>query len=223
MTWEHWPDDFVVECDAGMTLRELNRALSPAGQWIPHRSPSVWPCEDHTIRQLLDENLPHLLEADGGSWRDWLVGATIDFDVLTGIRAGARVVKSVAGFDIHRALVGSFGEIGTFRRAILRTFAKPPTETESRSERTVREIWVHRVLPSDFATAQDAGGSAILCADGATGTFWLDSMPQRWPGDWLLHAADDRWEIVDGPAIQKELAERLRHQISCLIMSAEGR
>ena len=61
-----------------------------------------------------------------GRLRDYLIGSTIVLADGTIARAGGMVVKNVAGYDMSRLYVGSFGTLGVLVQANLKTIPLPP-------------------------------------------------------------------------------------------------
>jgi FAD/FMN-containing dehydrogenase len=184
--------DGVVSCLAGTTLGELNEKLAGDGRCLPHGS--VWPphAEDLPLAVLLLLGLPHAAEAARGTWRDWILGATMVTADGTVVKAGSRVVKSVAGYDAHKLLIGSRGSLVLPAEFHFRTFhvsMAPAPVPGLRAE--VRSIL--RVLPSDHAATLAALGEQRLFDDPATGTIWstcpvgeLPPLGQGWAMDPLL-------------------------------------
>jgi glycolate oxidase FAD binding subunit len=60
-----------------------------------------------------------------GRPRDYVLGSTIVLADGTIARAGGMVVKNVAGYDMSRLYVGSFGTLGVLLQANLKTLAHP--------------------------------------------------------------------------------------------------
>ncbi len=184
--------DGVVSCFAGTTLRELNAKLAEDDRCIPHGT--VWPAEadDFTLAALLLLGLPHSAEAAQGTWRDWILGATMVTAEGIVVKAGSRVVKSVAGYDAHKLLIGSRGTLILPTEIHLRTFhisMVPEPTPLLRAE--VRSIL--RVLPTDHAALLNALGEEIAFDDSQTGAIWsarpvadLPPLNQGWSMDPLL-------------------------------------
>ncbi|OQZ00249.1 MAG: hypothetical protein B6D41_00230, partial [Chloroflexi bacterium UTCFX4] len=51
--------------------------------------------------------------------------ATVDGQI---IKAGAKVVKNVAGYELHKVQVGAFGTLGLLTEATFKVFPRPPAE-----------------------------------------------------------------------------------------------
>lgn len=160
--------DQTITVDAAIPLAELAAVLAEIGMGLPF---GFDPFRPVTLKEALEWGRPHTLEAQGGAWRDWVLGA--EFLAGNGIafRAGAKVVKSVAGYDLHRFLVGCRGlgaewrEV-TLRLSPLRAIAEPVAEIRSDQTPSV----ITRVPHSRFAEVNES--AAIIVADPASSTFW---------------------------------------------------
>jgi FAD/FMN-containing dehydrogenase len=180
--------DGVVSSPAGTTLSELNAELARHGRCVP--CVPVWPPDVDDLARLVLLGLPHAAEATHGTWRDWIVGATMVTADGTIVRSGSRVVKSVAGYDAHKLLVGSRGALLLPSELTLRTFpifpASYPQGVQSWVD-NLRSIW--RVEPVDASAGQRALGADALWTDQATGTLWTARLVQDlppFPNAWSL-------------------------------------
>lgn len=121
----HEPGDLTVTCQAGLTLGALQGHLAQAGQMAPF-DPSL--PEAATIGGVL------ALAADGparstyGGPRDFTIG----MKVVTGdgriTKAGGRVVKNVAGYDLCKLYIGSLGTLGVIVEATFKLMPRPRAE-----------------------------------------------------------------------------------------------
>lgn len=121
----HEMSDLTVTAEAGVTIAALNERLRQAGQWLP-LDPSR--PEETTVGGLVaaDRNGP--LRLGYGKVRDLLLGVTVvgaDGDVL---RAGGRVVKNVAGYDLPKLFTGSYGTLGVIVEATFKLRPCPMSE-----------------------------------------------------------------------------------------------
>ena len=94
---EHWVDDFTVRVETGLGLAALQSQLQPLGQF--------WPVDPLYPQQATIGGI--VATADGGSLRqrygsvrDTVIG--VQFVRYDGevVKAGGRVVKNVAGYDL---------------------------------------------------------------------------------------------------------------------------
>jgi glycolate oxidase FAD binding subunit len=111
---EHAADDLTVTVEAGATLAAVNATLRTSGQCLPI-DPSL-PAET-TIGGLLAANVAGPNRQAFGTAREWLLGLRVALADGTIVKSGGRVVKNVAGYDVHKLLVGSFGTLGVILEA----------------------------------------------------------------------------------------------------------
>lgn len=124
---EHCAGDLTVTAPAGATLGEVNAVLADAGQWLPV---DPWAGPESTVGGLLATNDSGPRRHRFGSPRDLVIG--VEFALVDGrlARAGGRVVKNVAGYDLGRLLCGSFGALAAITSA---TFKLSPLPGASRT------------------------------------------------------------------------------------------
>ncbi|RYG40956.1 FAD-binding oxidoreductase [bacterium] len=172
--------DGVVSCLAGTTLAELNAALARDARCVPYVP--VWPETDLSLAALILLGLPHAGEAGHGSWRDWILGSAMVTAEGTIVRSGSRVVKSVAGYDAHKLLVGSRGALLLPAEVTLRTFhissAGFPQGVQSLGD-NLRSIG--RVRRGDLASLLGVLGEDALRGYEGMGTVWSSRSVQDWP------------------------------------------
>ncbi len=122
---EYAYDDLTATFGAGMTLAEIERVLSEHGQFLPLDVPHP---ERATIGGVLATGMNGALRLRYGPARDYMLGnrfATVDGQL---IKAGSKVVKNVAGYELHKVQVGAFGTLGILTEATFKLFPKPPAE-----------------------------------------------------------------------------------------------
>lgn len=117
------PRDLTLSVEAGIQLGTLNQQLREQRQFLPLDS---YFGGFATIGGILATNSSGPLRHASGTARDFLLG--LEFVTGEGVRtkSGGRVVKSVAGYDIHKLMIGSFGTLGIITSANFRTFPLPP-------------------------------------------------------------------------------------------------
>ena len=120
---EHYdPGDLTLGAGAGMTLAALEEKLAANQQFLPVQSARP---EVETLGGLLATAASSPLRHGYGGLRDYCIGAHF----VTGdgrlAKGGGRVVKNVAGYDLMKLLIGSFGTLGVIVSANFKVFPRP--------------------------------------------------------------------------------------------------
>ncbi len=125
MNVDHIPEDMTVTVAAEVTLAVLQDQLRARGQWLPIDPPAP---DQLTIRVLLDGNASGPRRYGYGTIREHLLGLQVRLADGQVIRAGGRVVKNVAGYDLCRLFVGARGTLGTILEATFKVRPLPEAE-----------------------------------------------------------------------------------------------
>ena len=122
---EHNPDDLTISVQAGMTAGALAARLAPHRQALP-LDPPGW--SERTLGGIASTNASGPLRMRYGTMRDLLLG--VRFVQADGVLTwgGAKVVKSVTGYDIPKLLVGAVGTLGVLVELTLRLHPVPDVE-----------------------------------------------------------------------------------------------
>lgn len=186
---EHHPEDMVVVVRAGTRLTDLQNSLAERGQCIPWASPLG---DIGTVGGLLALGPPNGLEARCGGWRDWCLGMTIVRPDGRVARSGSQAVKSVAGYDVHKLMIGARGTLGVIAEVILRTLplgARHEPTWSATDTLSASNLRIQRTLATDFATLLTAARGLPQVADEATSTLWsADAELPRFEHDWVMRA-----------------------------------
>ena len=106
---DYTPADYVVAVRAGTRLRDLQQALAVNGQWLPIDPPGG---AEATIGGLVAANRNGPRRLLWGAVRDLVIGIRVALPTGEVIKAGGKVVKNVAGYDLAKLFIGSFGSCG---------------------------------------------------------------------------------------------------------------
>jgi glycolate oxidase FAD binding subunit len=118
---EHAAGDLVVRAQAGVRLADLQAALAPAGQQLALDPPEP----RATLGGVVAANASGPRRLRYGTVRDLLIGITVVLADGTVARAGGKVVKNVAGYDLGKLFCGSLGTLGMVAEAIFRLHPVP--------------------------------------------------------------------------------------------------
>ncbi|MFI5231039.1 MAG: FAD-binding protein [Gemmatimonadales bacterium] len=122
---EYVSGDLTLTARAGTTLAEIEAATLAHGQWCPLLP---WGTDDGSLGATFATATHGPFSASLGAPRDIAIG--MEFVDGTGavIRAGGRVVKNVAGFDLTRLMVGAWGTLGVITEVSVRLRARPAVD-----------------------------------------------------------------------------------------------
>ena len=112
---EYAPGDLVVRVQAGVTLGQLAGVLAEKGQRLALDGPP-----GATVGGVVARNAAGPLRLRYGLPRDLLIGITVVRPDGRLARAGGKVVKNVAGYDLGKLYAGSYGTLGLIAEATFR-------------------------------------------------------------------------------------------------------
>lgn len=122
---EHEPADMTATMQAGVTLQDCQAALGKNGQFLALDPPHA---AQATLGGLLATNASGPRRHRYGSLRDLIIGLRLAEADGTLVRAGAKVVKNVTGYDMNKLYIGSLGTLGVILEASFRLYPLPAAE-----------------------------------------------------------------------------------------------
>lgn len=163
------PAEMIVVVEGGVRLGELRQVLAEGGQEWPIDAP-----DGATVGGVIAAapSSPRRLKV--GAVRD----SVLETEVVTGdgrlVRSGARTVKQVSGYPIHKLLTGSLGTLGVILQAALKLRPLPEVR------RTLR-------FDGDLGTAEallsvvPAAAGVVAGSDGVELRLegWLDEVAEQ--------------------------------------------
>ena len=200
---DHVAADLTVTIGAGTRVADLAAALARAGQFLPLDPPHA---DEATIGGVIAANSNGFWRARYGAVRDLLIGTRTALADGTVARAGGLVVKNVAGYDLDKLLVGSFGTLGVIVEATLKVLPLPATSDG---------------LVARFARSADAFAAAHVVVRAASrveacvvergeGPTWRLAVQARGSGPTVKRAMDDaRREVAARQGDAAELGAEL--------------
>jgi glycolate oxidase FAD binding subunit len=114
------PAEMLAVVGAGMRARDLGSVLTKGGQeWAVDAPP------DATVGGVIAAGADPIRRLRVGLTRDTVT----EMEVVTGdgrrIKSGARTVKNVTGYDVHRLLTGSLGTLGVITQVAIKVRPAP--------------------------------------------------------------------------------------------------
>ena len=119
------PGDLTLTAWSGTPLAELQAAAAVNSQFLPWDPPQP---EKATVGGILALGDAGFRRRPGARPRDLLLGCEALLADGTAFKAGGRVVKNVAGYEVTKLLVGSLGTLAFLTRAHLRLRSRPESK-----------------------------------------------------------------------------------------------
>lgn len=132
------PTELVVTARCGTPLAELSESLRAKGQWLPFEPPgfgngagsSVGKSGGNaTVGGMVAAGIAGPGRMAAGAVRDFVLGVRLIDGHGDHLRFGGEVMKNVAGYDVSRALAGSWGTLGLITEVSLKVLPLPPAQT----------------------------------------------------------------------------------------------
>lgn len=121
--WHYEPADLTISVEPGIKLGDFQHFVGRDGLWLPLDPRGG---ARASIGGIIAANAAGPLRQGFGGPRDMVLGlkiATTDGKI---VKTGGRVVKNVAGYDLGKLLIGSYGTLGVIVEASLKLYPKPP-------------------------------------------------------------------------------------------------
>jgi glycolate oxidase FAD binding subunit len=122
---EYEPRDLTISVEAGLGWRDLGRIVAQNGQMIPLDPPFA---ENATVGGVIASNSSGPRRRLYGTARDLVIG--MRFATLEGklVQSGGMVVKNVAGLDMAKLMIGSFGTLAAIAVVNFKLLPAPEVE-----------------------------------------------------------------------------------------------
>jgi glycolate oxidase FAD binding subunit len=119
---QYEPNDLTISVEAGLPWRELQETLAAHGQMIAIDPPFA---TEATVGGVIATNSSGPMRRAFGTARDQVIG--MSFATLAGkiVKSGGMVVKNVAGLDMAKLMIGSFGTLAVVASVNFRVHALP--------------------------------------------------------------------------------------------------
>jgi glycolate oxidase FAD binding subunit len=122
---EYTPGDLTLTARAGTTLGDIAATTAAERQWL---ALDPYGTDAGTIGATIATASAGPLAHAFGRPRDLVLGVEAVTGTGAVVHGGGRVVKNVAGFDLTRALTGSWGTLGILTKVTVRLHALPAVD-----------------------------------------------------------------------------------------------
>ncbi len=181
---EHEPGDLTATVECGITVAALQAELGKRGQWM-----SLDPAhpERATLGGILASNASGPRRHLYGTARDVLIGVTVVAADGAIVRGGGKVVKNVAGYDLPKLYVGSFGTLGVLVEATLKLRPRPDADrlVIARFDRikdagqAVRAVMASDLIPSALELVDGETLRALELGEGCAVVIGVDGIREQ--------------------------------------------
>jgi glycolate oxidase FAD binding subunit len=165
---EHDQANLTATVQSGHRLAALQEVLARHNQFLPFDPPAP---ARATVGGVVATNLNGPRRSYYGSVRDLVIGMKIVLASGEQIKAGGKVVKNVAGYDMCKLLVGSLGTLGIITEVTLRMTPIPETAatlmasgTLPKVQQFANELSRSKLLPSAVLLLNAHASKAIALA-----------------------------------------------------------
>ncbi|MFJ9390774.1 FAD-binding oxidoreductase [Nocardioides sp. NPDC101246] len=162
---EHASGDLIATVGAGTPLARLKDHVAAAGQRLALDETVA----GATVGGTLATNTSGPLRMLAGTMRDLLIGVTMVRADGVVAKAGGKVVKNVAGYDVGKLLVGSMGTLAVVTEATFRLHPVPQTSRwvsldardAAHAAELTQAVLHSQTVPSGLEVDATAGGVRV--------------------------------------------------------------
>ncbi|HET6697994.1 MAG TPA: FAD-binding oxidoreductase [Nocardioidaceae bacterium] len=163
---DHAAGDLIVEAQAGARLGDVQAAVAEGNQRLGVDETVPGASVGGTV--VAGTSGPGRLAL--GTMRDLMIGVTVVRADGVVAKAGGRVVKNVAGYDLGKLVHGSYGTLAVLTEAVFRLHPLPPArrfltvevDDPAHAHRLTQAVLHSHVVPGGLEVDQPAQGPARL-------------------------------------------------------------
>lgn len=163
---DHAAGDLIVDTEAGARLADLQAAVAQAAQRLAVDETVAGSSVGGTLATATSgpTRVAH------GTVRDLLIGVTVVRADGVVAKAGGRVVKNVAGYDLGKLVIGSYGTLAIITRAVFRlhplpaarSFVSVPVSDPAAAHAATQAVIHSHVVPAAVEVDWPAEGPGTL-------------------------------------------------------------
>lgn len=194
--------DMTITVQAGITIARLQQTLAAENQRLPLDVPLP---ERATLGGSLAANVSGSRRLAAGTARDYVIGITTVNDQGQETKAGGRVVKNVAGYDLCKLHVGALGTLGIISQVTLKVRPRPETQA------ALIFTWPHRDRLGELLDQLHASRTRPTCLDVLDGRAAAALREKGLPlpeGPWVVLVGFEESEAAVNWQIQQLIREQ---------------
>jgi glycolate oxidase FAD binding subunit len=224
---EHNVGDLTAVLQAGVPLARAQEQFASEGQMLALDPPDL----GGTIGGVMATNDSGPLRARYGGARDLVVGMRVALADGTVAKSGGKVIKNVAGYDLAKLFVGSFGRLGAILEVSVRLHPLPPSTATAVGRSDDPDALGRAALTLSHARLEqmgldvrweDGAGAVLARFGGATASAQAEAAARLLGDAEVVEDDDALWEaqrdaqrspagvVVKVSALQTDLPELLR-------------
>ncbi len=215
---EYEPADLTVTVESGMRMLDLQKELAVHRQYLPLNPPYADRC---SIGGIVATNSSGPLRLRHGTARNLVLGLHVMLADGTVVKSGGKVVKNVAGYDLNKLYIGSYGTLGIITEVSLKLCPLPSHESLLAAQYDSIEKAIHAGL--SIVSSQVLPSYVILKTEVA-----VNGLSEQYPTlivgfggeaetvSWQIGSAQSQMEQNAAKSvhvIEGESQDRMRHEI----------
>ena len=176
------PTELVMSARAGTSLAQIESTLAERGQMLAFEPMDLGPATGgpgamQTIGSVFATNFSGARRIAAGAARDHLLGVRAVNGRGELFKSGGRVLKNVTGYDVARALTGSWGTLAVLSEVTFKVLPKPE-QTETLVYAGLTDEIAVELLCEAMGTPFEVSGTVHLTA-GLTSRLELGSLARE--------------------------------------------
>jgi len=156
---DHDHANLTVTVQSGITLETLQATLASQDQFAPLDPPFA---NRSTLGGIVAANLNGPRRSSYGGVRDLVIGMKVVLGSGEQIKAGGKVVKNVAGYDMCKLFTGSLGTLGIITELTVRVAPIPESSATVVAKGTISQAFQ---LAEELANSKLLPAAVCLCND----------------------------------------------------------
>lgn len=222
---EHADGDLIARVQPGLPLAALQASLAKADQRLAVDEVVA----GTTVGGMIGSGLSGPLRFAYGSVRDLILGVTVaraDGEVT---KAGGKVVKNVAGYDLAKLYTGSFGTLGIVTEAVLRlqprparrlwVSARPTSPSPAECAAVVQQLITSPAVPSAVevhARGEDTQLVALVEGSASGAPKRAETIAGQVPGSVVADESPDWWGKLPAGAVLLKVSVPIAAGADCI-------